>query len=388
MSFSRLTSSLFALLLFVSASRAADPLYACSNGESYTLGELESFLRNNQKGVFEPEQTLSRRGKLVFALSTDADELIKALRWMNDFPAKPAGEVFKGGYLSMYQLEVAGITGPFTGLQSNDAMGDYPFTFDTFRGAAQRAKLPGAEKIMSEEFKKRAASRYAELLNDKGIIASADGRQMWEMGYTFHTLRGRINKFDYTEGGKKVDAISVAWAGGTEGKGSKLLLWILGDEYNLIKPTKRGELTRALAVDKAWARKKSADKQGNPLPKQPNSLRLSSDLTACEFDTGLFLAWRSAEPSYHASWDGLVIINELFEATGDTCFALLDDKLRARIGSAIERLQQKLNAPAGSEDGWDHSGYAPKDVAHWVTLCKPEFAKPGVAFILKNFPRL
>lgn len=233
MAYFRFTSSLLALLLLVTVSRAADPLYACSNGESYTIGELESFLRNNQKGISEPDQTLSRRGKLVFVLSTNADELLKVLKWMNDFPAKPAGEVFKAGYKSMYQLDVPGITGPFIGLQSNDAMGDYPFMFDTFRGAAQRAKLAGAEKIMSEEFKKRVASRYPELLNDKGVIASSDGRQMWEMGYTFHTIRGRINKFDYTEGGKNVDAISIAWAGGKDGKGSKLLLWILGDEYNL-----------------------------------------------------------------------------------------------------------------------------------------------------------
>ena len=367
---------------------AQDAAYSCSDGEKYPLGELESFLRNNQKGIFNPDQTLSRRGKLVFELSSNADEMIKVLKWMNGFPAKPAGEVFKRGYQSMYQLNVAGINGPFTGLQSNDAMGDYPYLFDGFRGAAQRAKLPGAEKIMSEDYRKRIASRYPELLNDKGLIASADGGQMWEMGYTFHTLRGRINKFDYTEEGKKVDAVSLAWAGGREGKGSKLLLWILGDEYNLIKPTRPGELTRTLPVDKSWAQKKAVDKQGAPVPKEPNNLRFSEDLRECTFDAGLFLGWRSAEPSYHASWDGLWIINELYEANGMSCFALLDDRMKARIGSAIARLEQKVNAPAGTDGHWDHSGYKAKDVEHWIKLIKPEFAKPGVEFILKTFPRL
>lgn len=367
---------------------AQDPAYSCSNGDSFTLGELESFLRNNQKGIFNPDQTLSRRGRLVFELASNADELIKLLKWMNDFPAKPAGEVFDRGYKSMYQLDVVGISGPFTGLQSNDAMGDYPFLFDTFRGAAQRAKLPGAERIMSEEYRKRVAARYPELLNDKGVIASADGRQMWEIGYLFHTIRGRMNKFDYTEGGRTVDAISVAWAGGTEGNGSKLLLWMLGDEFNLIKPAGAGEITRTLPVDKTWALKKSVDKKGVPIPKEPNSLRFSADLSRCSFDVGLFLGWRNAEPSYHASWDGLWIINELHEANGATCFVLLDERMKARIGSAIARLEQKVNAPAGSDDYLDHSGYKAKDVEHWIKLIKPEFAKPGVQFILKTFPRL
>jgi hypothetical protein len=368
--------------------RAQAQPYSCTNGEKYALGELESFLRNNQKGIFNPDKTLSRRGKLVFELSTNADEMIKVLKWMNDFPAKPEGEVFHRGYKSMYQLHVAGITGPFTGLQSNDAMGDYPFLFDAFRSTAQRAKLPGAEKIMSGEYRKRVASRYPELLNDKGVIAGNDAGQMWEMGYMFHTIRGRINKFDYTEGGKNVDAISVVWAGGREGKGSKLLLWILGDEYNLIKPAKPGELTHTLPVDRTWAQKKIVNKEGIPVSKEPNSLRLSSDLHECTFDVGLFLAWRSAEPSYHACWDGLWIINELYEANGATCFALLDDGMKARIGSAIERLEQKVNAPAGTDDYWDHSGYKAKDVEHWIKLIKPEFAKPGVQFILMKFPRL
>jgi hypothetical protein len=367
---------------------ARDSAYSCPDGEKYALGELESFLRNNQKGIFNPDQTLSRRGKLVFELSTNADEMIKVLKWMNGFPAKPAGEVFNRGYKSMYQLDVAGITGSFTGLQSNDAMGDYPYLFDAFRSAAQRAKLPGAERIMSGEYRKRIASRYPELLNDKGVIASADGRQMWEMGYLFHTIRGRINKFDYPEAGKNVDAISVVWAGGREGKGSKLLLWILGDEYNLIKPTKPGELTHSLFVDGTWAQKKIVNKKGIPVPKEPNSLRFSADLRECTFDTGLFLGWRSAEPSYHASWDGLWIINELYEANGATCFVLLDDPMKARIGSAIARLEQKVNAPAGTDDYWDHSGYQTKDVEHWIKLIKPEFTKPGVQFILKKFPRL
>jgi len=356
---------------------AAEPEPLELAGESYPFKSVELALREMGRDSFSKNGDITARGKLLEAMAGDAATALAVFHYLNDSPAGDPAKGWDGnGYRSLYERDMVGITGPYVGLLSNDAMIEVAGAVNGFAGEARKAGYAFNNGIERDAWREEVVRGLAATIDENGFISSAQSDRRWEFGFQFHLIRKRIHWFNFqNSSGQKVDANRIVWPGGPDGAGSRLLKYVLTDPYAFVTPQRPGDSTRILEVDRDWARQQDFRHKENPV-------RIAGDRRSAEFEIGLFTAWRTAQPSYHGTWDGLVVINKLFEANGESVFALLSPADIARVKYALSHLATKLDAPADSSLGLDYSGYDSEDMIHWRDLCKEEIGKAGVEWLL------
>jgi len=348
-------------------------------GEGYVFHDVELALREGGRGSFGQDGKPNKRGRLLEAMAADPETALRVFRFLNECPAVAAGTGWDGsGYRSLYERDRIGIGGAFTGLLSNDALVGFAGAINGFAREAKERGYPFRNGLLSNEWRRKTCAGLVGFLDADGFIASGEQGGRWEMGFQFHLMRKRIHWLDYVSAeGRKVNALSRIWPGGKDGAGSRLVLFLLTDEYHFVTPAHPGQRTRILPVNRMWAERQR--RKG----RSANAVRIGDGMESAEFEVGLFTAWRTAQPSYHGTWDGLVIMNKLYAANGASVFCLLESEKRPLIRSALRNLLRKLGADPASSAGRDYSGYPPKEMRHWRSLCMEEIEKPGVQYLLE-----
>ena len=232
-------------------------------------------------------------------------------------------------------------------------------------------KLAGGK--LPRSWKSYVKDNFGRLLNENGLPSSSDGAFQWGPAYTFHIARKKI--FALGE-----DAVKRIWPGGSNGAGARYIRYWLVGEYLFMKPLKSGDTTITLPVNARWATKVNREV----------STRLRDNNAKCEFPVGFSVGWGGGgggTASYHATWDTLTIINNIFDGAGASAFDLIPDQtMRRRIGSAFEILDRNIKTGANDFSGYPDRGDGSKE--EWRKSCAQEMPRAGAQFILKNFGRL